>query len=296
MGVGASGARHRQAEVKLIILVSIRLAGKMLDKIFQTVGHLCCTLSLYLVSLVIELLEYVVRKLVSVVITVTGIAKKNPQPWIQLYCTEPVLSEKHFLDEKIMLSMSDFPIKPAELVEKCKNVVRHTFGAEKPELLSKDFQFIFPVVGPLPKAEFIEAFSSFKIEEAFTGSYNYFGFNVDPMEPNRVWFFSRGLLTNSGMLQFGAMKMQPCGTTVVTPPQVISMSFNREGECYKLTGGYSVDRTVGNTGGLGAVFGLIHAIGGSLPFPEGKPWKPSLRWEAFSFHVPAIGNIWKKGK
>ena len=52
------------------------------------------------------------------------------------------------------------------------------------------------------------------------------------------------------------------GTTVVTPPQVISMSLNTEGECYRLTGGYSVDRTVGNTGGLGAVFGLIHAIGG----------------------------------
>ena len=42
------------------------------------------------------------------------------QPWIQLFSTEPVNSEKHFLDEKIMLSKSDFPIKPAELVEKCK--------------------------------------------------------------------------------------------------------------------------------------------------------------------------------
>merc|ERR1711892_739856 len=140
-------------------------------------------------SLLIELIESVVRNHVSIVITATGIEKKNPKPWIQLYSTEPVLSEKHFLDEKIMLSKSDFPIKPAELVEKCKNVIRHTFGAEKPELLSEDFQFIFPVVGPLPKAEFIEAFSSFKIEEAFTGSYNYLGFNIDPMEPNRVWFF-----------------------------------------------------------------------------------------------------------
>ena len=42
------------------------------------------------------------------------------QPWIQLFSTEPVLSEKHFLDEEIMLSRSDFPIKPADLVEKCK--------------------------------------------------------------------------------------------------------------------------------------------------------------------------------
>merc|ERR1711892_1490836 len=171
---------------------------KMLGKIIHTAGHLYSTLALLPTSLLIELIESVVRNHVSVVITATGIEKKNPKPWIQLYSTEPVLSEKHFLDEKIMLSMSDFPIKPAELVEKCKNVVRHTFGAENPELLSEDFQFIFPVVGPLPKAEFIEAFSSFKIEEALTGSNNYFGFNVDPMEPNRVWFFSRGLLTHSG--------------------------------------------------------------------------------------------------
>merc|ERR1711892_364289 len=225
---------------------SFRNIVKMLGKIIRTAGHLYCTLALFLASLLIELFEYVVRKLVSVVITVTGIEKKNPKPLIQLYSTEPVLSEKHFLDEKIMLSKSDFPIKPAELVEKCKNIVHHKFGAEKPDALSEDFQFIFPVVGPLPKGEFIEAFSSFKVEEAFSGNYNYFGFNVDPMEPNRVWFFSRGVVTHTGV--------------------------------------------------LGGVFGLIHAIGGSLPFPEGKPWKPSLRWEAFSFHVPSIGNIWKRGK
>eukprot|EP00092_Neocalanus_flemingeri_P035675 GFUD01038841.1.p1 GENE.GFUD01038841.1~~GFUD01038841.1.p1 ORF type:complete len:269 (+),score=72.90 GFUD01038841.1:50-856(+) len=268
----------------------------MLGKIVRTAGHLYCTLALFLVSLVIELLDFLIRKLVSIVTNMTGIENKKIKPWIQTYSTEPVWTEKNFLDEQSMLNNSDFPIKPADLIEKCKVVVRHQFGSEKPELLSEDFQFIFPVVGPLPKAEFVEAFSSFKVEEAFTGSYNYFGFNVDPMEPNRVWFFSRGVLTHSGVLLFGAMKMKPTGTTVVTPPQVLSMSFNREGECYKMTGGYSVDRTVGNTGGLGAIFGLIHAIGGSLPFPEGKPWKPSLRWEAFSIHVPAIMNIWKRGK
>ena len=143
-----------------------------------------------------------------------------------------------------------------------QNIVQQQFGAKQPDLLSEDFQFIFPVVGPLTKKEFTEAFSSFKVEDAFTGSYNYFGFNVDPMEPNRVWFFSRGVVTHSGVLYFGAMKMKPTGKTVVVPPQVLSMSFNTEGLCYKLTGGYSVDRTVGNTGGLGGVFGLIHAIGG----------------------------------
>ena len=60
------------------------------------------------------------------------------------------------------------------------------------------------------------------------------------------------------------------------------------------TGGYCVDRTCGDTGGLGGLFGVIHALGGSLPFPEGKPWKPSLSWLAFSKHVPQLIDDWKK--
>jgi len=268
----------------------------MINKIIRTAGHIYCILAFYLTSLLMELLEYLVRKLVAVVTVVTGTENKLPKPWIQMFSTEPVLSEKHFLDEKVMLSNSDFPIKQEDLIEKCKDVVRHKFGAEKPELLSEDFQFIFPVVGPRSKADFIKTYSAFKVEEAFTGSNNYFGFNVDPMEPNRVWFFTRSVLTHSGDLKFGSSTLKPNGTTVVRTPQVMSTSFNREGECYKLTGGYTVDKTVGNTGGLGGVFGIIHAIGGSLPFPEGKPWKPSLRWEAFSFHVPSIASSWKSGK
>jgi len=268
----------------------------MFDEIIMLLGHLYCSLTLFLTSMITELLSYVARWLVSVVSSVTGIQKNSPKPWIQMYSTEPVMSEENILDESLMLSRSDFPIKPADLVQRCKNIVQQQFGAKQPDLLSEDFQFIFPVVGPLTKKEFTEAFSSFKVEDAFTGSYNYFGFNVDPMEPNRVWFFSRGVVTHSGVLYFGAMKMKPTGKTVVVPPQVLSMSFNTEGLCYKLTGGYSVDRTVGNTGGLGGVFGLIHAIGGSLPFPEGKPWQPSLRWDLFSYHLPSMVKIWRRGK
>ena len=59
------------------------------------------------------------------------------------------------------------------------------------------------------------------------------------------------------------------------PVQAQSMLFDHYGRCYQLTVGYSCDRQVGNTGGLGAVFGLMHGIGQTLPFPEGRPWKPS---------------------
>ena len=51
----------------------------MLDKIICTAGHLYCILAFFLVSLFIELMETVVRKLVSVVIAVTGIENKTPK-------------------------------------------------------------------------------------------------------------------------------------------------------------------------------------------------------------------------
>ena len=57
-----------------------------------------------------------------------------------------------------------------------------------PARLASDFQFVAPVVGPLPKEKFLEAFASFKIEEAFPDAkFNYYAFRVDPFEPNRVW-------------------------------------------------------------------------------------------------------------
>ena len=57
--------------------------------------------------------------------------------------------------------------------------------------------------------------------------------------------------------------------------QAQSMLFDEQGRCYQLTVGYSCDRQTGNTGGLGAVFGLMHGIGKTLPFPEARPWRPS---------------------
>ena len=40
---------------------------------------------------------------------------------------------------------------------------------------------------------------------------------------------------------------------------------------------YVVDRRMGNTGGLGGLFGIMHGVGYTLPFPEGKPF--SLSWQ-----------------
>ena len=126
---------------------------------------------------------------------------------------------------------------------------------------------------------------------------NYFGFNVDPIEPNRVWFMSRARMNHTGTLKIGSTIIEPSGKTVEPCPQILSMSFDEEGRCYKFTGGYPVDRTCGNTGGLGGVFGIVFALGKSLPFPEAQPWKPSFRWQVFYKRIPQIQadfkNLWK---
>ena len=101
------------------------------------------------------------------------------------------------------------------------------------------------------------------------------------------------LVVFTGVLQFGRMKIEPSYKTIDITPQVFSVSFDREGKVYKFTGGYPVDRSAGNCGGLGGLFGIIHNIKeNTLPFPEGKPWKPSLEWEIFSKRVPVIGEEW----
>ena len=89
------------------------------------------------------------------------------------------------------------------------------------------------------------------------------------------------------------MKIEPSYKTINITPQVFSVSFDKEGKVYKFTGGYPVDRSAGNCGGLGGLFGIIHNIRPNvLPFPEGKPWKPSMEWDIFSKRVPIIAEEW----
>jgi hypothetical protein len=43
-----------------------------------------------------------------------------------------------------------------------------------------------------------------------------------------------------------------------------------------------MDKRIGNTGGVGGIFGIFYAIGYGLPFPEAKPWKMSKRYRIFN--------------
>lgn len=185
----------------------------------------------------------------------------------------------HMVDEAAMLASSTFLVSPETLIANTKRILAKNNGAEEPALLASDFKFVAPVVGPLGKEEFLKAFASFKIEEAFPDAkFGYYAFRVDPFEPNRVWYDARFTGTNTGKL---AGSLEPTNKRVEAPPQACSMLFNEKGEATQLTVGYVMDRQLGNTGGLGGVFGILYAIGYGLPFPEAQPWQKSIQYDLF---------------
>uniref|UniRef100_A0A0G4FTC6 Uncharacterized protein n=1 Tax=Chromera velia CCMP2878 TaxID=1169474 RepID=A0A0G4FTC6_9ALVE len=193
------------------------------------------------------------------------------------------INRDKLMDEEktIAASPKPFAIPPARLITLAKDAAQTGVGLENPDLLAEDFTFVFPVVGPLTKDQYLKAVKSFDLYGAFPDlNPQYFNFAVDPLEPSRVWYLSRAVATHKGKGGFG---FEPTGTEIESPPQILSLTFNENGEVIKFTGGYVADRTAGNTGGLGGVFGLLYAIGHPLPFREARPWKMSLRYRLFNW-------------
>ena len=57
--------------------------------------------------------------------------------------------------------------------------------------------------------------------------------------------------------------------------------------------GYVMDKQLGNTGGLGGVYGILYAIGYGLPFPEAQPWQKSVQYDLFQRFSGATRELQK---
>lgn len=178
------------------------------------------------------------------------------------------------------LSLTPFVTSEEELIEHCKGCYVRLFASMDGDVLTDDFRFVGPVVGPVGKAELIDALRRFDVNTAFPqGSAIIHGHYVDPTRPNRVVG-----LTGFDGVQEAPMLMgaENIGKRVVAPPQVWSMTFAEDGRICKITAGVVMDREEGNTGGVGGLFGLLVGIGKPLPFPEARPYKRSWQFRLFS--------------
>lgn len=182
-------------------------------------------------------------------------------------------------------------LAPEALIQIAKRFLVKTNGIGGDEnLLSEDFVFLGPVVGPFGKKTYLDAIGSIDFVAAFPDwNPEFYSFRVDPFDTDRVWYMTRGRGTNTG--PFPTKDLAPTYKEVINPPQICSLTIDsKTGLIKKYTIGYVADRTIGNTGGLGGLYGILYAIGRPLPFPEAMPWRPSLPYLAFQ----KIGGIMNK--
>jgi len=195
-----------------------------------------------------------------------------------------------FVDEDRLFQESKFPIAPDALIKRAKEILSPEVGIgtkDGGKCLADDFEFVAAVVGPIGKEEYLNALGSFKLEDAFDITPNFYGMSVDPIQPNRVWFFNRVKGIHTGDF----MGAKPTGKEIIYPPQIQHMDFNEEGNLIEY-GFYTADRRQGNTGGLGGAFGFMYGVGKPLPIPECQPYKRSFRFRMLSF----IGGLAQKLK
>jgi hypothetical protein len=191
-----------------------------------------------------------------------------------------------FIDADAMVAASTFAIKPADLIQLTKEVLLKGVGLDDESVLADNFEFCAPVVGPLPKEDYLGALRNFKLLDAFPDMNNrFYNIHVDPFETNRVWWFTRSQATWTGTL----LGKKGDGRKLELPPQANSFTFNEAGKVTQVTVGYVLDRRVGNTGGLGGAFAYLYGTGNPLPIPECQPYKKSFRFRLLNL----IGKIGK---
>ena len=102
-----------------------------------------------------------------------------------------------------------------------------------------------------------------------------------------MWITSQATGSDSGT---GFLGNTPTGKSFSTPPQACSIKFNEDGLVVKYTIGHVMERSMGNTGGLGASSGPRHREA----VPSLRPtWKPSKRYRALML----VGrSAWLKGE
>ena len=205
---------------------------------------------------------------------------------------EKTMFDTGFVNEKELLEKSTFPISEEKLLERAKELLSPQVGLgtkDGGKCLADDFEFCAAVVGPIGKEEYLNALGTFKLEESFDIHPNHYGMFVDPLQPNRVWFFNR--VTGKHVGKF--MGAEPTGKEIIYPPQVHHMDFNEDGKL-KEYGFYTADRRQGNTGGLGGAFGFMYGVGKPLPIPECHPYKKSFRFRMLNFVGGFLQKLQKK--
>jgi hypothetical protein len=191
------------------------------------------------------------------------------------------------------------PFPESVMFSLAKRVVETSYGAEEPDLLTRDFTFSAPLVGPLGKDEHVRRSNAAGLKAGFPDfKLELYNFEIDAFDAERVWLIvkatgtqTRPLLRPNGEV----LKAAPEGAAprYESAPEAVSVSLNEKGLCYRATAGYVLDKEVGNTKGLGGTLGLLEAVGAGRPFYETRTLGdvPRLLVEAVSPPASTVRRV-----
>lgn len=148
------------------------------------------------------------------------------------------------------------PFPETVMIQLAKGVIASSMAAEDPTLLSDDFTFCTPIVGPIRKALFLEKYAKNELDGVDPNFSNY---RNDPFDPARVW-----------------VDLSPSAVGFQGPPQAMSFTFDEDGYCTRVTSGAVMDPLVGNAGGLGGPDGYRYATGRASPGIASRPLPRAL--------------------
>ena len=204
--------------------------------------------------------------------TVAGV----PPPAWEVYPITAVLSKFFGRPTPAFEEPSNFlaPFPDTVMIQLAKGVISADLAVEDSSLLSEDFTFATPLLGPVQKDKFLEAYAA----QEFGGFEPEFSnFRVDPYDPCRVW-----------------VDVKPVGPGLNGPPQAFSFAFDEDGSCTRITAGAVMDPSIGrflsaslfaivvlsnsiltflkgNTGGLTGPEGIKYALGDGAPDLATRP-------------------------
>lgn len=163
------------------------------------------------------------------------------------------------------------------LISKTKQLLSSNLNSTT-ELVADDFQAVFPVLPTMNKTRFMAHAN----KHAFTFQHdeNYFGFTVDPTEPNRVWFLARSFQTETNAQSINIE---------TSPAQVLSMAFDANGKCYKFTQGFPAERKQKANNRLTGFLSIFSV----LTPGNGSYGKLRAELEGYNKHV-AMPQIWEE--
>jgi hypothetical protein len=162
---------------------------------------------------------------------------------------------KSVSSSSLLLALSD-----DELI----SLTKEYLDKPSPDFWADDFVFRGPVIGPLAKKDLVDTLTTLDPSQSFSDfEPNAFGFSVDPVEPNRVWYFvrPRGRFTKAyNHPVFG--NVEATNEELIAPPEARSVIWKDDKTIRYQSVGYVMDRYTGDTtNGMGAVFGLFHHMG-----------------------------------